>query len=223
MDIKTIQPNRMNSPAFGAIPVAKVRAKASNSVYRLYQLEQTDRTFLERLSEKVDVRNLYPNLTEDEHFIWDGSLKKAIDTSLDTGRTAYLETCDGVPCGIMNYSGKPNSIHFDRIATFPIKKGERVPYAGQILYHQLYKQFLKEGKESISVVSPRHSPFSPIANYVRMGFKLMGGTEYTENLKISEDAVKKAYANQQKFLTFDRFKKSESVNLEKVADLTPFE
>ena len=233
MKINSTQNTYNRSTNFGAIPVADIKVKNNKtgeelqSVYKLYKLEESDRDFLEKLYETVDVRKMYPNLTENEHFIWDGSLKRAIETSLDERRTAYLETCDGIPCGIMNFTKEPlkkkNSYILDRIATFPIEKGKRVKYAGQILYHELYTQFLNDNKNNIFVVSPRHSPFSPIANYVRMGFNLMGGTEATENLRITKESVQKIHKKQQEFLTFDRFEKSESVDLDEHADLSVFE
>lgn len=230
MKINSIQNTYSRSTNFGAIPVAEIKAKGQDSVYKLYKLEESDRDFLEKMSEKIDVKNLKSGLDEYDYLVWDKLIKGAIRTSFDEGKTAYLETVDNAPCGIMNYqkirntqTNQPYAYHLDYITTLPKAKDEKTPYAGQILFHELFKQFIDEKQTYISLEAPNNSPFSPIAKYLNLGFNITGGTDYAETLRIYENNVKKTYKKQQEFLTFDRFEKSESVDLDEHTDLSVFE
>lgn len=205
-----------------AIPIAEIRAKGVSSCYKLYEIDSRDSAFLDKLSETIDVKKLMPNLDENEHFIWQGTIEHAIRKAQDEGNKALMETCNGVPCGIMTYEEKGNSIQLHHIATFPIKKGERVPCAGQILMNELFNRLTGGDNASIKLSAARHAPFSPIANYFGMGFRSTGGDDWLEEMRMTREAAQKTIQKQNGFLAFNRIESRKRVNLEECTNLSVF-
>ena len=192
--------------SFTGIPFSQIRIKGNTSDYKLYNINRTDFGFLKSMYDAVDLKKLMPGLTKRDYTIWDELLKSAIDSGKSSGKRVFLETCDNVPCGILNYSEIGNLLHLNYVVTYPTTPGKRVPCAGQILFNELLKRFIYGSTQKIEMQALRESPFSPISMYMKLGFKSTGGDNYSESMRINKERAMAALEKQREFITTNPIK-----------------
>jgi len=211
--------NPINKTNFKAFPVADVKVKGIDSCYKLYKINNTDKVFLSDMYKSVKLRKLNPNLPDYQYLLWDNVLSNAINCPTDVNRETILEACNDFPCGIMNYRSGKSSIHLSCITTFPIIPEKKVPYAGQILFNKLFKEFLNSDKPIMELLALKYSPFNPVSKYLSLGFKMKGGDDSTEVMNIKKDKAKEIYEKQKEFIFSNEIKNKTEVDLFKVLNL----
>lgn len=203
------------STNFKGIPISKVKINASESKYVLYELENGDEEFLKKLYKKTNLKTLMPNLRDEEGYeTWDWVLKNAINSFGTKNSKTLLETCNNKPCGIMNYKDIDDKYYLKFITTFPIQQNKRLPFAGQVLINELFRRFIDTKNNIIELTALRYSPFSPISKYMQLGFKMYGGTGFSEVMKINRENVEKTLFAQKTLFAAEKLKNQKSVNLE---------
>ena len=205
---------------FEGIPISDIKVLGNKSKYKLYDIDHHDTLFLNKMYESVNLEKLMPKMHESDIFIWNSLLKSAIDCSKNSYRKTFLETCDNVPCGILNYTEFDTFYHLNYVVTFPTKPENRVPYAGQILFNELFQRFLPEKDVTkIEMQALRNSPFNPISKYLKLGFWQCGGDNYSEGMKINKAKALNTLNKQSEYLTSTPLANQTNTDLCKVIDL----
>ena len=206
---------------FGAIPLSEIKINNSDSNYKLYEITPNDEKFLDNLSDNLDLGKLMPKMSYEEIFVWKDLINSAIRKSKNYSTKTILETYNDVPCGILNYS---DNKHFkvNYVATFPDKKNHRVPYAGQILFNELFKRFIDGMHTRIELEALRIGPFSPISTYLKLGFGMCGGNSLLEKMVASREKVLTTLAKQDQFIISNVIKNKEEVDLGKITHTDHF-
>ena len=205
---------------FKGIPIAEIKVKGINSCYKLYEINESDKDFLKKLYNSVDLKKLMPNLHEYDYINWDGILSEAINQACYKGRKTFIETCDNKPCGVINFSkSKFNTYYLNYIATFPTEPKKRVPCASQILLNQLFKTVINSNRQGIDLSALKYAPFSPISVYSGLGFKFRGGDNWTEDMAIGREGILDALYGQKKFLDVKPVENQKNIDLGNVIDL----
>ena len=177
-----------------AIPIANIRVKNSNNNYKLYKLTQNDTAFLDKLAASINVESLYPGLKEHQYKIWDSIIRGCFDSISNRDSVTILETCNGIPCGMLNYlkiNEKKDRIAY--VSTWPIRAGEKVPFAGKILFQEFFRNFLNNNKSIAELVAVKNGPFASITKFMSIGFKLLGGDNYNELMRAEDKKIKSVY------------------------------
>ena len=205
---------------FKGMPISDIKVLGSKSIYKLYDINPHDANFLEKMYKSINLKKMMPKMHEGDIFIWDSMLKSAIDCSKNSYRKAFLETCDNIPCGILNYTAFDTFYHLNYVVTFPTKPQNRVPYAGQILFNELFQRFIPEKDVTkIEMQALRNSPFDPISKYLKLGFWQCGGDNFSEVMKINKEKASAALKKQSEYLTSTPLSNQANVDLNKVIDL----
>ena len=207
--------NNINSTQFKAIPISKIKVNGIEKPYKLYEITKKDNDFLEGLYDSINLKELMPGLNENDYCVWDGIIESAIQVTNKGGRKTLLETCDDKPCGLINYSKFCDKFHVNYIATFPTEPSKKVPFAGQILFNEVFKRLLDSCIDVIELKALRSSPFSPITKYSKLGFKPLGGTDYYERMKIYRSEIESAINMQEKFFTAEQEFSKRNIILDK--------
>lgn len=194
----------INNTNFKAIPIANVTVKNLDKTYKLYEVTRHDKKFLNQFYEKLDLEEMMPGLKDEEYDTWSGIIKTSIDLSNKKGRKTLLETCNDVPCGLLNYIPLANKFNLNYIATFPIEKDKKVPFAGQILFNEFFKRLLDSIADKIELNALIDSPFSPISKYKKLGFKSMGGNGFVEHMKIVRNDIQDVVEKQDEFINYTK-------------------
>ncbi|MBR6099595.1 hypothetical protein IKP85_07595 [bacterium] len=190
----------IDNTKFCGIPVSEIKIKGINSDYKLFDITRKDFVFLNDMYKSVNLKNLVPNLKEKDFDIWNGLLKSAIESSKSTKRKVFIETCDNTPCGILNYSEEEKYLHLNYVIAFPNKPEYRVPCAGQIMMHELFKRFLEGERPFIKMQALKESPYDPISKYLKLGYRMLGGDNYTEEMSINKERALISYLRQNDFI-----------------------
>lgn len=211
--------NTVQSPSFQGIPISEYSVVGSKAKYKLYDITQKDCEFLSDLSKKINLEKLMPNMKEGDYFLWNGILHNALESSDLRYKKIFIETINNVPCGVMNYFDSSRMFHVNYVATFPDKSEHRVPCAGQILFNELFRRFINSDAQKIELTASRNAPFSPISTYLKLGFKMFGGNEYSEIMRIREENILETLEKQRKFLTYEPLNYPKDVDLGKIISI----
>ena len=190
----------VDKSSFEGIPFSNIKVKGSPSEYKLYNINHHDTNFLKQMYENINLRYLMPKMNDEDYTIWDEMLKSAIKSSNNSSKKVFIETCDNIPCGILNYSDLGKLLHLNYIVTYPIKQSKRVMCGGQILMNELLKRFIKSDAQKLELQALRESPFSPISMYRKLGFGSVGGDNYSEFMRINKERAVLALAKQDEFI-----------------------
>ena len=208
--------SHIDNTKFCGIPISTVKVKNNNSVYKLYDIKtEADLDFLKKMPNILDFRKLMPGLREIDYIIWERLFGSAVESAKNTTNSVYIETCDNVPCGLMNYFHRNNIYHINYVVTFPDKPGHRVPCGGQILFNELYKRFLSSNANKVELQALKDSPFDPISKYLKMGFKMLGGDNYSEAMRINRVNAVETFRKQNEYIFSEPLKNQKDVDLEK--------
>lgn len=179
----------MNNVNFTGINISN--ADVLNHKLSIYRLTEKDKPYLKQLKSRIDLKNLFPNINDDEYRIYDAILKRAFDNALVSGKNGMLLACDNIPCGIMVNSRERNMKLLDYICTWPVVADKKAPFGAQTLFVQMFKDFLETGENNIVLYATRFG--SAISKYLRLGFKSYGGDGHTEIMRIGRNSVIDSY------------------------------
>ena len=210
-----VKTNPINNISYQGIPIASYKVCEEKACYKLYDINHKDKDFLYKMYDAIKLPKLMKNLEEYDYTLWDEMIKNAIRLTNTAGHKSLLETYNNIPCGIMNYKDVGNKYHLNYVATFPIEVNKRVPCAGQILFNELLNRFTQSDKNRIELSAIRTAPFDPISTYLKLGFKMEGGSEYNEYMGINKERAARALLNQENFITKAPIKNKENIDLDK--------
>ena len=175
----------MNNINFKGINISN--ANVLSHKMSIYKLTEKDRPFIKQLSEKVELKKLFPDITPDDFKIYDFFLKRGLNNAMGKNKEGLLLACDGIPCGIMANKTSKSTQVVNYICTWPIKSGVKAPFGAQTLFAQMFGNFLKSGANFIELNATRFG--SAISKYRHLGFKSYGGDNYTEIMRIKRCEV----------------------------------
>lgn len=212
--------NTIHNQSFKGIPVADVSIFSKNITKKakLYQLTQNDKNFIEHLYWAVDVAELMPGFKDFQYGLWDEIIRHGLDSGLFKGGCSILEVQDNRPCGVLNYSKIRDFHNLNFIATWPLKKGEKAPFAGKVLIKEFLERVLKTGSEKIELEALRFGHFDCISKYLKLGFKLAGGDNYQETMVMKRENIPKSIEMLDENISFDRIDSNKEEDLFKFLD-----
>ena len=116
---------------------------------------------------------------------------------------------------VINFSSFTNKFHINYVATFPVEPKTKVPFAGQILFNEVFKRVLDSCTDMVELKALRYSPFSPISKYLKLGMKPMGGTDYYEKMRLERNEILSAVNKQEQFFTVTEINDRRDIPLDK--------
>ena len=205
--------NNINNINNKGIPIADFKVRGVDASYKLYSINHKDKSFLARMYKSIDLKKLMPNLKDHDYIMWDAVIDTAIKRTNSADNISLLETCNDVPCGILNYKDINNRYNLNYVATFPVKAGEKVPFAGQIIFNEFFNRFLNSDKKNIELYAIKKSYFDPVSKYLGLGFRMMGGDNNYEKMVINKERAKQTLLKQKEFIGYTPIKTSENIDL----------
>ncbi len=160
----------------------------------IYKLTDKDKRLAEKLANDISLKTLMPGLSEYQYQIWDDTIQKALAQKC---KNTFLLAKHRVPCGVLNYAQTPYMFNVNYAATWPVCSAQRVPFAGKALFLELFRHFLESSAQIIELWGIKNAPFDPVGKYRQLGFKMYGGDNFQELMRINREQA----AN-----TMDKFK-----------------
>lgn len=180
----------------------------------LFKLTETDRPFLKTLRNKINLRELIPNIKNDEFEIYDHIIKKSLENALAKNNESLLLTCNNIPCGIIvNKFCKTKQI-VEYICTWPFKKNQKLPFGAQTLFSETFNRFCNTNLNFIELYATRFG--TAISKYNSLGFKSLGGDNYTELMRISREKIYETQKYLEEKINLRPATSSEDVDLTKI-------
>ncbi len=138
---------------------------------RIYKIvDKQDLNYIRELPKKIKMKELMPNLSEQEYSRWQEMLEYAVDNAIQAGNTTYLGVNGNKPCGIITFF-KDKITELDCICTWPVEYGKKVKLAGQTLFYQMFSDFLKINGKKIKLEAITNGPYDTVRKYENLGFK----------------------------------------------------
>lgn len=159
------------SPNFKAIKVANTINNKTGGEIQIYKLGREDINFLQKILSTIKIKDRCEKLTEILQERWQNILNYCISNAGRYGNTTYAAINDDKLCCLMTYSKDGNSLFLDAISAIPNKNGKRIPFAGQVLFSQLFKDALVQKAKSIKLDAVQDGPIDVISKYEKLGFK----------------------------------------------------
>ena len=207
---------------FGGIPlgVAKVVGRDGKAAeLSLYKITKKDDEFLGKLERSVDAKKLQDGFNDDQYALWNFLIKKGISECRYRG-TGFLVTKDNVPCGILSYQPRYFTVSVPDVATWPVEKNKKVPFAGKAMFMELFKHVLKNDDYSqVSLVAMKDSVYSPAEHYKSLGFRKTSENKTDIRMVITIGRMKKALEEFKSLIDFTPAKNQDEVDLAKVLKL----
>lgn len=196
---------------FYGIPVAEVKAAGNN--LKLYRLNSKDKGFMDNLYKTLDLRRLYPGFNNLQYNIWDEVTKMALKYADNNGKQTLLLTCNNSPCGVANYSHQTPKFRLNYISTWPVNVAQKVPYAGKVLFMELFRQFLDKDCYSMELSALKYAPFNAICKYLSLGFIPCGGDNYQEIMRANKKNISNSLNNLKQNINFIPINHGQEINL----------
>lgn len=162
-----------NYPSFKAVKIANTQncvGKLRTNI-EIYKLELEDRKFLQKLAEKTDYKKLCPKLSEVLQERWQKVFNYCIMKAFNLENTTYVAFHDNKPCGILTYCDDGSSLYLDGICRIPDKNEKKIPFVGQTLFLQIFKDAEKKQSKEIKLDAIQDGPFNVVEKYEALGFK----------------------------------------------------
>ncbi len=203
--VSNMQISKYNSKTnFGGIPlgVAKVVGRdGKEAKLSLYKLTKNDDKFLEKLGRNIETRKLQDGFTEDEYSLWNEIIISGISECRLRGR-GFLVAKDNVPCGVLAYLPRITTTTVKDVATWPVDKNKKVPFAGKALFMELFKEILNGNSPQISLVALKESVYSPAEHYKSIGFRKSSEAGWYINMKIVRSKIQKSLKELEELIDF---------------------
>lgn len=152
---------------------------------QLYKIGREDKSFLEKLQDKINFKELCPTLSEDLQKRWQKVFNYCIARAQENSNTTYIALNNEKPCGILTYKLNGNKIDFEGICSIPHDK-KKVPYTGQTLMYQLFKDADASKVKSIELRAVTDGPFNVVTKYEKRGFKADPASGYYTNMRCNK-------------------------------------
>lgn len=138
--------NHQNRINFKGLPVAAARVVSRDgkpAVLSVFNITHKDTAFLNNLAKSIDVEQLQDGFRKEDYRTWNDIIKNGISGCAVAGR-GYLLAQDNIPCGVLRYQIFPriSTAFIQDVATWPVEKNKKVPFAGKTLFMQLFKDAL---------------------------------------------------------------------------------
>lgn len=211
--------NQSYNPNFNAIQVAKVKSNLKNieTNLKIYELSaKDDKCFLKKLPQKIDMKSLMPDLSNQEYARWHEMLEYAVDNAMLSDRKTLLAVKDEKPCGILVFLPGKNKFHLDCICTWPVEYGQKVKLAGTALFNQLFKIFDKSKSGKIKLEAITNGPYDTVAKYKKLGFSECGGQDSKIFMESNAQRIKSTLNNLKNLISDTEIKNSERENLNEI-------
>lgn len=200
---------------FKGIPIADVSIFSKNITKKakLFELTQNDNEFVKELWENMDVSELLPGLANYKYALWDEIIRRGLKLESLKESLSILEVQDNTPCGVLNYTKIKDSHHLSYIATWPIKKGKKAPFAGKVLLKEFFERFVKSDSNRIYLEAIYNGPFDCVSKYLELGFKSIGGDEFLENMVLTKENALKSIKKLEENISSVKIKNSKDEDL----------
>lgn len=206
----------INNIDFRALPVSKIHitTSAKKASYTIYKASNKDEQFLNDLYFSVDLKKIMPNLLEMHYLIWNKVVDYGLRARLNEKTSVYLiANNDKTPCGFLNFTDMDKKYNVNYAATWPILPKIKEFMAGKALFTELFNMAMKNNKERIELEALRYAPFDPVSKYMELGFKMCGGSDYQETMRIGKIQIEKTLEKFKNIITRNEIKHSKEVNL----------
>lgn len=152
---------------------------------KLFKIGKEDKTFLEKLKNKINYQELCTNLSVDLQKRWQKVFNYCISKATELGNTTYLAFHKDKPCGILTYGCDGNKILFDGVCSIP-QANKKVPFTGQTLIYQLFKDASDKKAKTIELKAVADGPFDVVSKYKDLGFKADPTSGYYTNMRCNK-------------------------------------
>lgn len=206
-----------NNLAFTALPLARTRTCVNNTVTELsvYMLTKKDLHFIKKLPEKIEMDKNFPGLSESAYKRWHEMLEIAADKAALADRKTLLVTKNDIPCGIMTFKSGKNIFEIDAVCTWAIEMCKKVPFAGKVLFNELFKIFEKSKARRIILQAITDGPFPTEPVYKKLGFIPTGSEGSNKiNMEFSVSRLKNILNNLSSVIKRTDFKNPEDIRIE---------
>lgn len=178
---------------------------------KIYKLTHNDAPFIEKLGQNINLKKLNPQITQEEFDIYNSIFHRSLDNALHNKNTSLLLSCGDKPCGIIVNIPQMHTHFIDYVCTWPLEPNKKAPFGAQTLFVQIFKNFLETNAKSIELYAIRFG--GAISKYIRIGFKSMGGDNYTELMKISREKVAEYYKKLNEHINLEPTNNHEDIDL----------
>jgi len=214
--------NEFGNPInFSGVPAGIYCAAArdgSETVLKLYRTTGKDNYFMSQLAKDIDVSKLRDGFTQREYDVWNDVIKCGLIGCCGTKR-GYLLTKDNVPCGVMRYQPMQNRIFVQDVATWGVEKNKKVPFAGKVLFMQLFSDFMAgiSPLSRIELCALKEAPYTPVFRYMKLGFKSCGGSSPCyDDMRILKSGIEKSLNELKSMIKFIPEINPKEVDLNKI-------
>ena len=210
--------NNSNNINFNAIKVATVKNCVKKDALKIdiYRLTPKDSKFLEKLLNKINYKELYPNLTEAEQKVWQDIFRYCIFKATEKRNTSFIAMSDNKPCGIICYA-KDKIMNLLGICSIPTDIEKRTPFVGKALFYQAFNDAIESNSTSLQIEAVNDSPIDVVKKYTDLGFKTISSEGRYTQMNINIQKVKEAI---KELKTLIKFKKCNPVEKDLLSTLS---
>ena len=221
INISPIDNNSKNTN-FKAVKVATTRTFMRDLPVNidLYRLGREDELFIEKLPRKIDFKKMFPKIKEEWQKRWDQVYAYCLDKAELRGNTTYVAVHDNKICGIMTYHNDIPPLYLDGVCTIPVEPDKKVPFCGQTLMYQLFRDAKHFKSKGIVLDGVTDGPFNVIKLYERLGFR-KDFSDRADGYVPMSCTIQKMYEQLEKFKKFIDYTPIET-NEEERTDMMQF-
>lgn len=187
---------KTNPIAFQARPIAIANVKVRNMSqhYKLYELDCSDRFFLQDLQDAIDIKKLYPQLNKKEYFYYDLVLRNGLSSSITPySEFTLLANQAKEPCGFMYILKNVSEYYVKYVATWSSEPQKRPLMAGKTLFMHLFNKILEnKNVKKVEIDALRKSAFNPAKKYSELGFNSIDSTNSKDFMEITRGDIEKS-------------------------------
>lgn len=208
------------TPNFKATKIATAYNYArGNTAIDIFKLSKRDITFLEKLSQKISIKELCPKLMRDVQERWQRVFDYCIQEAKEADNLTYIAVSEGVPCGILTYHEESSKNNFlDGISAIPSIYGKKTPLAGDTLLYQLYRDSsLGSSRKGIVLEAVHNGPVDVVKKYEEIGFTPITADENYTKMACNKFKVTEQINNFKRNIDYEEIE-PEQVNLEEYID-----
>jgi hypothetical protein len=161
------------STSFKATKIATAKNFArGKTIIDIYKLSIEDKNFLEKLGNKISIKDLCPTLSESIQARWQKLFNYCIQEAKETGSHTYIAISDNKPCRILSYLEKGNKNNFlSGVCAIPDVYGNKTPLTGLTLLFQMFKDCtIKNAEKGIILEAIHNGPVDVLKKYEELGF-----------------------------------------------------
>lgn len=215
---------KTNNTSFRGIPVARVIPHTGGKEIILYELTKKDIQFAKKMSEKLDLKALHPNLENYDGFVsWKTIIKRAVDRI--GHQPVFLAVQNKRPCGIIAYrNSAPKTSVISALATWPPKVEEPAEHAGKALIRKAFQYTHEKQNTCIELRPAQAKPRGKSCKdfYAKLGFqKAEEDNDLQELWEIKDAMFNKKCAQLENYFHYKEIKNGKEENLERTLTLKP--